>query len=288
MTGASGIYPLPSFRQIIPLPEAKDPCKHGCRKHPYFTVQPGRTVVVDQTAGMHHVFGGTYMLQIAVCDDEISQLSQIMQYINQYRTSRNLNCEYAVFTNGFELISAIEKGKKFDVYCLDIIMPGFTGIDVAKEIRAHDKNSMILFFTSSSEFALESYSVKAIDYILKPVTKEKLFSAFDEMLEHVKDRENEDAIALKSSEGIRRILITNLAFVEVIGRNVLYHLRSGSVAECKEAFSSACDRLLKYRCFLKPHRSYLVNMQYIDTIDNHRIIMQNRSSVPIAQGKARR
>lgn len=141
------------------------------------------------------------MLQIAVCDDEISQLSQIMQYINQYRTSRNLNCEYAVFTNGFELISAIEKGKKFDVYCLDIIMPGFTGIDVAKEIRAHDKNSMILFFTSSSEFALESYSVKAIDYILKPVTKEKLFSAFDEMLEHVKDRENEDAIVLKSGRG---------------------------------------------------------------------------------------
>ena len=205
------------------------------------------------------------MIQIAACDDDIDELSNIVQLISQYRASRNLNCELAAFPNGFELISAIEKGKKFDVYCLDIIMPGFTGIDVAKEIRAHDKNSMILFFTSSSEFALESYSVKAIDYILKPVTKEKLFSAFDEMLEHVKDRENEDAIVLKSSEGIRRILITNLAFVEVIGRNVLYHLRSGNVVECAESFSSACSRLLKYECFIRPHRSYLVNMQYVDT-----------------------
>ena len=227
------------------------------------------------------------MIQIAVCDDNIDELSNMVQLINQYRSSKNLNCEYTIFPNGFELISAIEKGKQFDIYCLDIIMPGFTGIDVGKEIRAFDKNALILFFTSSSEFALESYSVKAINYVLKPISKEKLFFTFDEMLENIKVKENDDAIIVKSNEGIQKILISNLVFAEVIGKNVLYHLLSGKVIECTESFSAVCDSLLEYDRFIKTHRSYIVNMQYVDTLENNRVTLQTLTSVPIAQSKAR-
>lgn len=78
--------------------------------------------------------GEMLMLQIAVCDDNIDELSNMTKLINQYRSWKHLNCEYAVFQNGFELVSALEKGKRFDIYCLDIIMPGFTGIDIAKFI----------------------------------------------------------------------------------------------------------------------------------------------------------
>jgi len=227
------------------------------------------------------------MLQIAFCDDDMDELSNMVQLINLYRVSKNLDCEYAAFSNGFDLVSVIEKGKRFDIYCLDIIMPGFTGIDVAKEIRFFDKIAPILFFTSSSEFALESYSVKAINYVLKPVSKEKFFVTFDEMLDQIKAENDEDAVIVKSSEGIQKILIANLVFAEVIGRNVCYHLRSGKIVECTESFTSACDKLLKYGCFIKPHRSYLVNMQYVDKIENHQITLQTLTSVPVAQGKAR-
>lgn len=227
------------------------------------------------------------MLQIAICDDNIDELSNMVQLLDLYRASKNFSCEYAVFPNGFELVSALEKEKRFDIYCLDIIMPGFTGIDVAKEIRGYDKTAPIIFFTSSPEFALESYSVKAINYILKPITKEKLFFTFDELLEQIKTEKEEDAIIVKSNEGIQKILISNLTFAEVMGRNVLYHLRSGKVIKCIEPFSTLCDNLIKYGCFIKPHRSYIVNMQYVDTIENHQITLQTLSSVPIAQGKAK-
>jgi DNA-binding LytR/AlgR family response regulator len=231
--------------------------------------------------------GGMLMLKIAVCDDNIDELSNMVQLINLYQSSKHLNFEYAVFPNGFNLLSALEKGKRFDIYCLDIIMPGFTGIDVAKDIRAFDKNAPILFFTSSPDFALESYSVKAINYVLKPITKEKLFFTFDDMLEQIKAKKNDDAIIVKSNEGIQKILISNLVFAEVIGRNVLYHLLSGKVIECTEPFSAVCDTLLKFGCFIKTHRSYIVNMQYVDTIDNRQVTLQTLSSVPIAQGKVR-
>jgi DNA-binding LytR/AlgR family response regulator len=227
------------------------------------------------------------MLQIAVCDDNIDELANMVQLLNQYRESKHLDCEYALFQNGFELVSSLEKGKRFDIYCLDIIMPGFTGIEVAKEIRNYDKTAPILFFTSSPEFALESYSVKAINYVLKPISKEKLFFTFDDILERINTEKNDAAIVVKSNEGIQRILISNLVFAEVIGRNVLYHLQSGKVIECTESFSAACDNLLKYGHFIRTHRSFIVNMQYIDTIDNNQVTLQTLSRVPVSQGKAR-
>jgi DNA-binding LytR/AlgR family response regulator len=134
---------------------------------------------------------------------------------------------------------------------------------------------------------LESYLVKAINYILKPISKEKLFFTFDELLEQIKSEKDEDAVIIKGNDGIQKILISNLIFAEVIGRNVFYHLRSGKVIECTEAFSPVYDNLMKYKCFIKPHRSYLVNMQYVDTIENQQITLQTLSSVPVAQGKAK-
>ena len=227
------------------------------------------------------------MLRLAVCDDNIDELSNMARLIDLYRISKHLNCEYIVFSSGFELVSALEKGRQFDIYCLDIMMPGFTGIEVAKAIRGFNKTAPILFFTSSPEFALESYCVKAINYVLKPISKEKLFFTLDELLEQINAEKDEDAIIVKSNDGIQKIVISNLVFAEVIGRNVLYHLRSGRVIGCTEPFSSVCDNLLKYACFIKPHRSYLVNMQYVDTIEIHQITLQTLSAIPVAQGKAK-
>lgn len=226
------------------------------------------------------------MIHIAICDDNLDELSVMTQLVNQYISEKHINIEYTAFTNGIELISTLEKGSRFDLYFLDIIMPSFTGIDSAKEIRRFDKNAPIIFFTSSSEFALESYSVKAINYVLKPITREKLFFTLDDVLDHIKiDKDN--MIIVKSNEGIQKILVNNLVFAEVIGRSVLYHLVSGKVIECIDAFSSVCDNLLKYGCFVRPHRSYIINMQYIDTIGNSHVTLQTLSSIPIAQGKAK-
>lgn len=227
------------------------------------------------------------MLRLAVCDDNADEMSDMLHFINQYRTVKNFNCNYAAFSNGMDLVSALEKGKRFDIYCMDIILPGFTGIETAKEIRRFDKTAPIIFFSSSPEFALESYSVKAVNYVLKPLTKEKLFAALDEVVDQINDKK-EEAIIVKSKDGIQRILISNLVFAKVIGRHVFYHLRSGKVIECSDSFSCVSENLLKHRSFVKPHRAFIVNMQYIDKIQNNNITLQTLSTIPIAQGKARK
>lgn len=226
------------------------------------------------------------MLNIAICDDNIDDLSKMADLVDEYRTAKHLNCEYAVFQNGFDLISSLDKGKKFNLYLLDIILPAYTGIEVAKEIREFDKQAAIVFFTTSPEFALEGYSVNAVNYVLKPVSKEKLFITLDRVLEQVKS-DQDDAIVVKSEDGIQKILLSNLVYVEVVGRKVLYHLISGKIIECIESFAPVCDILLNYSFFIRTHRSYVVNINYIDNIGNKNITLQDQSSIPIAQGKAR-
>ncbi len=96
------------------------------------------------------------MIKVALLDDNVSELSNMAQLLDLYSIEKNISIEYGVFNNGLDLISSLEKGKTFDVFCLDIIMPGFTGIETAREIRGFDKNAPILFFTSSTEYAYDS------------------------------------------------------------------------------------------------------------------------------------
>ena len=89
------------------------------------------------------------MTKVAFCDDDLSVIETISMLINQYRVKRNLEIEYAAFQSPLELLAEIEKGMRYDVLFLDVVMPGENGIEVAKEIRQYDSNVKIIFLTSS-------------------------------------------------------------------------------------------------------------------------------------------
>lgn len=227
------------------------------------------------------------MIQIAFCDDNPKELSNLNHYMTQYNLDRNLNCDYDVFSNGLDLIAAIDNGKNYNLYVLDIIMPGLTGMDLAKEIRIRNKHAVILFLTSSPEFALESYTVKAHNYVLKPIAQSQFYSIFDDLIDTLETDDQEKVLLVKSENGIQKILLSNLVYAEVIGRTVIYHIRSNRTISVVESFSALCDKLLRYGCFVKTHRSYIMNMQYVDIIDAKQVTLQTHATIPIAQGKAK-
>lgn len=99
-------------------------------------------------------------MKIAVCDDESFFLESTAAAVRQWFSEKNLPLQLSCFDNGDSLISAATR-EKFDIIILDIIMPLLNGIDTAREIRRHDNAVKIIFLTSSEEFALDSYSVKA-------------------------------------------------------------------------------------------------------------------------------
>lgn len=112
------------------------------------------------------------MLRIAFCDDETEILEELESLTEQYCADRGCRMEYQAFHSPLELLAAMEKGTYFDAVFLDVLMPGENGISTARELRQTDQNIKIVFLTTSSEYAVDSYSVGAYFYQMKPLKKE--------------------------------------------------------------------------------------------------------------------
>lgn len=228
------------------------------------------------------------MLKIAICDDSIADLSNMISIINDYKTLHKdkYNIEYTAFHSAVDLIAAMESGQKYDLVLLDILMPFMTGMDAAKEIRQFNQDVKIIFSTSSPEFAVESYSVGAYYYALKPIWKDKLFIILDKFFAE-KEFQTSTSFLIKSKTGLTRVYINRLEFAEVIGRTILYHFTDGSVIEAVGSMIELEEELLTYLCFIKPHRSYIINMEHIDTLSQREIKMQSLALVPMAKANFR-
>ena len=224
------------------------------------------------------------MIKIAFCDDDMEVLHQINELLDRYRVERNEDITYAAFQSPFELLTEIEKGIRPDILFLDVVMPGQNGMDVAKEIRQYDTNMKIIFLTSSPEFAVESYSVGAYFYQLKPIWEESFFRLMDAVLAEC-EKKKKNSLILRSKDGITRINLQQLEYCEVLGRKLLFHLENGAVLESAGSLDDLAGQLMQYSNFFRPHRSFLVNMEYIQNISSRSIKMVNDAEIPIPHGK---
>ncbi len=221
------------------------------------------------------------MLKIAICDDEIKEISSISSFINNYISEHDIPITYKCYTSSVELTSKAAY-EKYDLYLLDVIMPVLNGISLAKEIRSFDKAADIIFLTSSPEFAVESYTVKAANYLLKPITKDNLFCALDDILEK-KEADIPKYIVVKSTNGVHKLLLSNIVCVEAFNRKVIYYLNNNSQLECSERFTSICDKLMENHEFMLAHRSFAVNMNFVRSIGSTDMQLQNGKIIPLAQ-----
>ena len=224
------------------------------------------------------------MIKIAFCDDEMEVLHQMNELLDRYQVERNEDITYAAFQSPFELLTEIEKGIRPDILFLDVVMPGQNGMDVAKEIRQNDTNVKIIFLTSSPEFAVESYTVGAYFYQLKPIWEESFFRLMDSVLSEG-EKKKKNSLILRSKDGITRIDLQQLEYCEVLGRKLLFHLENGAVLESAGSLDDLAGQLMQYSNFFRPHRSFLVNMEYIQNISSRSIKMVNDAVIPIPHGK---
>ena len=185
------------------------------------------------------------MLRIGVCDDDKEFRQRLMQMIRIWSDHSGIPTELYPFDNGDELI-AKNAAFRMDIILLDIVMPLLNGMDTARELRAQDTAVKIIFLTSSPEFALESYEVRAQDYLLKPITYERLRRAQN--------------------------------------KRVVFYLRGDKVVETSEPLRSFEERLAVSSGFFKCHRSYLVYLPNVDHFNNNEIFTKSGRSIPIARG----
>ena len=222
-------------------------------------------------------------MKIAICDDDSQELDHIICLLNTYISINNLTglLSYQTFNSSFDLAEKAPK-EKYDLYLLDVIMPCLNGIDLAGSIRSFDKAADIIFLTTSSEFAVESYRIKASNYLLKPLVEKDFFNALDDIISQSITDEKK-YIIVKSSIGVHKIEINNIVYIEAFNRRTIYHLSNREKIETSDKFNDCCNALMQYSEFILAHRSILVNMNYIKIIDNADIYLQDSSVIPLAQ-----
>lgn len=224
------------------------------------------------------------MIKIAFCDDDLSTLNEINILLDQYRVEHNRDITYAAFQSSLELLASVEKGIRFDILFLDVIMPGENGINTAKEIRQYDEAVKIIFLTSSPEYAVQSYTVGAYFYQMKPLWMESFFRLMDSVIGEC-EKSQQNSLILRCKNGISRIILDRLEYCEIIGHTLFFHMDNGAVMESVGGLDDLCRQLSQYENFLRPHRSYLVNMEYIQNISYKAITMDSHAQIPIPHGK---
>lgn len=224
------------------------------------------------------------MIKAAFCDDDLLAIKEMNVLFEQYRAEYDREIACTEFYSPLELLAEIEKGTHFDILFLDVIMPGQNGINVAREIRQNDQTVKIIFLTSSDEFAVESYTVDAFFYYVKPIRAEVFRRLMDSAISQC-EKEKRGSLILRCKGGITRIDLEKLVYCEVIGRTLVFHLKSGIDLESIGSLDELSAELAQYGGFLRPHRSFLINMEYIQSISYKAITLDNMEKIPIPHGK---
>lgn len=226
------------------------------------------------------------MLHISICDDEQKQLALTEELLREYHELHpELDLRVDTFTSGAALMEHLRVKGSFDVYLLDVLMPDSNGIDLGLKIRQVDQGGHILYLTTSPDYAIDSYLVKASRYLLKPVKKEGLFPALDEAIGSWL-REHQAFVTIKTRSGLQRLSIRTVVYGELVGHCVQYHLADGTLLEgmsVRTSFRDAVSNFLEHGRFVLCATSFFVNLSFVDMIEPAGLRLTGGGLVPLSR-----
>ena len=219
-------------------------------------------------------------MYIAVCDDQIEELEVLTNLLHVWQEEHKTTLRYQAFRNATELLDAAGK-ERFTLYLLDVMMPGTSGMAAAREIRGFDDVAEIVFLTSSPGFAYESYGVRALDYLLKPIRAEMLFPILDRLF--LREQQPREGLTLKCGATLVRVPFAQLEFVEIINKRLYFHLTDGSEREVYGALNDYESLLLSRPEFMRTHRSYIVNMLQVSELSTGGVRTFSGKNLPVSR-----
>lgn len=225
------------------------------------------------------------MLHIGICDDNQKDISRVQELAVRFSEQHpEMPVQIQAYSSPYDLLDDIEKTGGFDLYLLDVVMPHMTGVTLARRIRERKERAEILFLTVSKEYAVEAFSVKASGYLIKPVNQSAFEDAVLDCI-HRLSPENNPSLLLKSKEGIHRISICELVCVESFNHNQVCTLSDGSMLETSATLSELMEELKNFSVFVRPHRAYIVNMDFIRRLTARELLLTDGKRIPISQSR---
>ncbi|MCI8669078.1 MAG: response regulator transcription factor [Lachnospiraceae bacterium] len=225
------------------------------------------------------------MYQIALCDDETEELNKTEQMLNGYE-KKYPEMKFIIrrFESADELLDTVsEKNYMPDLVLMDIYMPGKIGIEAARELQEMGNRGRIIFLTTSKEHALAAFGVKASQYLVKPISKEVLFSVLDSLLEKIEE-ERRKYLLLRIEGRIQRIAINDIEYCEAQGKTQFLHLTDGRKCLLRITMGEIYEKLSRYQEFVRVGIAYVVNLGHIDSLNAQDICFSTGKKIYLPRG----
>ena len=220
------------------------------------------------------------MLRIAICDDTPLYAGELAAQL--YEIAEELGLGIEVDTHrSYAALGDAHMSHPYEVIFLEVALSDGDGIDFAEQLRAEDIETDLIFYSSSSARALEAYRVFPTGYLLKPPRK----NAVRHVLEFVCDRRHmKPTLMLRTPGGGRAaIRLDDIRYVEVMGNELSIHTDRETVkclGALTEAFRGVSERQF-YRC----HRSFLVNMRAVRSLQRYAFVLKDGEEVAVAKNR---
>lgn len=226
-------------------------------------------------------------MKISICDDEEKQLTLIADYAAEYISIRKSDVKIEKFTCPADLLEREHGTGGSEIYLLDIVMDGMSGLELGRRIREYNERAVIIYLTTARGFSLDAFSVNAFSYLVKPFEKEKLFAELDKCFKyHIPPKKEETVITVKTPDGIMPVALRKINAVEYFDHRLIYALTDGNKIEGiyqKASFDNQAEELLRVGAFLKTANCYLVNVDNIMTVTPRGFKMKNGGEYPVTR-----
>lgn len=203
-------------------------------------------------------------MKVAIVEDNTETRESLAQMITQQCKELNIPSSIKKFNDGIAIVDQYQGD--FDVIYFDVEMPIMDGMTAAKKIRKTDPNVRIVFITNHVQWAIEGYSVDALDFLLKPVNTFNFQEHFKKIIKEI-TYSSKESYVLKTSGGIRKIYLEDLIFVESEGHYLYFHTTSDTYTVLSSMKKVEAD--LKDTHFFRCNNSYLVNLEYVHSIEGN-------------------
>lgn len=218
-------------------------------------------------------------MNVLIVDDEPLALEVLENYISRFSELKLV----AKCNNAIEAFEAL-KTNMIDLMFLDIQMPQISGIDFLKTLSSPPS---VIFTTAFPNYALESYELNVVDYLLKPIGFErfskavhKFFNLYSSVQVIENEAEKEDFIFVKADKKLIKVLYQDIFYIEGLKDYVILHTPSGRIVTLQTMKS--LEKKLPSEIFIRVHRSYIVNLNLIEMMESNSLLVKNKS-IPIGK-----
>ena len=221
------------------------------------------------------------MLELAICDDDIILCNWLEQKLLHYGKANDCQISIEIYYSAEQLLNRLEE-ESYDMLFLDICLEHENGIDIGTEIRKknYGKELRITYISTYQEYAMKLFRIHPFDFLVKPIREEELFRVIGELRELLKERKK--IFEYTDTKGIHKISYDKILYFYSLGKRV-HIVTSEKEYEYRGKLKDVADVTEEY--FLLIHKSYLINMDYVQNISSKTITMTDGIQIPIPHGK---